>query len=195
MIYLIVTEKENVCKIGYSNNPEKRLQSLQTANAERLILSKVITGDKKKEKELHLLFKNYKLEGEWFSLTSEIVDYFNHVSETFSSYRTSEGVSWVDNFTSLMELKTFMYMIEFQKIDSGIITFTKLQIKECALFFKCTEKTIRNTIANLIKNDFLIRIELNNYYSNPLTFYKGGSIVLKERLIIWNKLKTNDNKI
>ena len=110
-------------------------------------------------------------------------------NENFLFARTTEGLEWLNDFKNLQDLKTFMYMVEFQEPKSGVIIFTGLQIKECAKFFNCTEKTIRNSISNLILTGFLKRIEANNYFSNPYTFYKGGSSVIKERIKSWNKLE------
>lgn len=85
-------------------------------------------------------------------------------------------------------------MVEFQEPKSGVIIFTGLQIKECAKFFDCTEKTIRNSISSLINTKFLKRIEANNYYSSPYTFYKGGSLVLKQRIHVWENLHKKSNQ-
>ncbi len=109
-------------------------------------------------------------------------------NETFLFARTSEGLEWLNDFKTLQDLKTFMYMVEFQEPKSGVIIFTKLQIENCAKFFNCAEKTIRNSIVGLIKRKFLKRIAANNYYSNPYTFYKGGSALLKERISLWKTI-------
>jgi len=110
-------------------------------------------------------------------------------NETFLFARTSEGLEWINDFKNMQDLKSFMYMVEFQEPKSGVIIFTGLQIKNCALFFNCTEKTIRNSISSLLKTGFLKRLASNNYYANPYTFYKGGSKVLLERIETWKKLE------
>lgn len=114
-------------------------------------------------------------------------------NETFLFARTTDGLEWINEFKNLQDLRTLMYMVEFQEPKSGVIIFTKLQIEACAEFFKCTTKTIRNSISNLINTKFIVRIANNNYFSNPYTFYKGGSLALIERIKTWNNL-IKDNK-
>lgn len=118
-------------------------------------------------------------------ISTNVVKTGNH-NEKFLFARTTEGLEWINDFKNIQDLKTLMYMVEFQEPKSGVIIFTSLQIKECAAFFKCAEKTVRNSISNLITTGFLKRIAPNNYYSNPYTFYKGGSKILLERIKVWN---------
>ena len=65
MIYLIACKETNTCKIGYSLNPEKRLNQLQTANPFPIELVGVLKGTVKEEKDLHFKFQHYKKQGEW----------------------------------------------------------------------------------------------------------------------------------
>lgn len=63
-------------KIGKSNDPDKRLYSLQTSNSK--VLSIVATLDCesqteafKLEKQLHSKFSEFRLKGEWFNISIE----------------------------------------------------------------------------------------------------------------------------
>ena len=78
-VYLIVDDVSQCCKIGFSDNPKKRLGGVQTGNPNKLRLYGVISGGVKKEKELHQKFYHLKKEGEWFSYAPEIKDYFDKV--------------------------------------------------------------------------------------------------------------------
>ena len=78
MIYLIVNKENNTYKIGYSNNPIKRINELQTANSSKLTLLFTIKGGKFEEKKIHKLFIEYKQFGEWFTLNEKIYDFFNN---------------------------------------------------------------------------------------------------------------------
>lgn len=58
-------------KIGVSNNPEFRLKQLQTGNHGSLYLIAKFPFESRKEaesmeKDLHVKFQSYRLEGEWF---------------------------------------------------------------------------------------------------------------------------------
>jgi len=55
-------------KIGYSNNIQRRLYNLKTANPYELTLIFTIKGNREKESRIHKLFKQYGTyhKGEWF---------------------------------------------------------------------------------------------------------------------------------
>lgn len=66
MIYFIQDTGSHAIKIGVSTDPERRLRSLQTATASKLVLLGVVPGDLSTEAELHRHFADYRLRGEWF---------------------------------------------------------------------------------------------------------------------------------
>ena len=115
-------------------------------------------------------------------------------NEKFFFARSTEGLEWINDFRSIQDLKMFMILIEFQEPKTGISIFTGEQVKQCAKFFGCTDKTIRNSMSNLIASGFLHKISAHNYYTNPYTFYKGGVITLKEKIAVWNSLVKEDKK-
>ena len=68
-LYVIRPENSNKVKIGISKNPAKRLNALQTANADKLYISLVLkTNDLaiNEESRMHRYFKERRLNGEWF---------------------------------------------------------------------------------------------------------------------------------
>lgn len=67
--YFIVEGTSRV-KIGVSSNPLRRLATLQTGNSFRLELVCTLHGNR--EKELHTQFARYRVDGEWFNLSSTI---------------------------------------------------------------------------------------------------------------------------
>lgn len=73
MIYFLV-EADQV-KIGYALDIETRRKTLQTGVAKTLFIVGAYEGDVKDEKELHRRFKDYKLRGEWFSVTQKVQEY------------------------------------------------------------------------------------------------------------------------
>ena len=68
MIYAIADDK--YIKIGFSENPQKRLNQLQTAQPVKLRLLKVWQGEKWMEGRIHLILKPLRTrhKGEWFRL-------------------------------------------------------------------------------------------------------------------------------
>lgn len=81
-VYFIVDESHQLLKIGYSKDPEQRLNQLKTANSGKLILAKVIRGDQKTERDYHKLFARYKIRREWFCLSPEILEFLSRSHPT-----------------------------------------------------------------------------------------------------------------
>jgi hypothetical protein len=53
------------------------LRQLQTSSPVKLELVGYIEGDQETEKQLHELFDDYRLSGEWFSYSEEIQDHIS----------------------------------------------------------------------------------------------------------------------
>lgn len=66
-IYLIQAGHSGPVKIGVSRTPQKRLRSLQTANAKTLVLRASFFGDAQCEQTIHQYWSRFRLSGEWFS--------------------------------------------------------------------------------------------------------------------------------
>jgi hypothetical protein len=62
-------------KIGFSANPEDRLAALQTAHPRKLLLVGFMPGSLAEEKFLHEKFSHLRLNGEWFSISDDLMDY------------------------------------------------------------------------------------------------------------------------
>lgn len=71
-VYFILDEISDSIKIGYSTNPENRLNALQTGCPHKLKLLFKYKCDKSMEKEFHNGFSTYKKSGEWFEYADEI---------------------------------------------------------------------------------------------------------------------------
>lgn len=76
-IYFI-RSSEGFVKIGLSNNPEKRLKTLQTASPYKLDLAYKMKGNESLEKYLHLLFAPYRAYGEWFQFSDAIIKFIQY---------------------------------------------------------------------------------------------------------------------
>lgn len=65
-IYFIQQGPEGPIKIGWTLDPKKRLREFQTANAHVLYLRGVISGSRGDEANVHGLFEEHRIRGEWF---------------------------------------------------------------------------------------------------------------------------------
>lgn len=72
LVYFI-RSGEGPIKIGSSDNPRKRMATLQSANWERLTLLGTCEGGYLRERELHALLGAHRLEGEWFAPTDQVL--------------------------------------------------------------------------------------------------------------------------
>lgn len=84
-IYFIVDDYDGPIKIGISKNVDKRLSTLQTGNPRELkLMAWIVTQGKSEdhetEQKLHRFFSEYRVRGEWFSLTPD------HILEVLTSY-------------------------------------------------------------------------------------------------------------
>lgn len=86
MIYLIEDASNQLCKIGFSNSPEKRLATLQTGTGFTLNLLYVMEGSLKLESELHNKFKHLHKRGEWFYFSGDIKKYFKNQKKVSNKY-------------------------------------------------------------------------------------------------------------
>lgn len=62
-------------KIGFSQNPDRRLADFQAAHWERLVIHGVLFGGQDLESALHSRLAKFRIRGEWFSRCSEVEEY------------------------------------------------------------------------------------------------------------------------
>lgn len=110
MIYLIVNEDFQTCKIGVTTDLKSRFSTLQSSNSSPLYIYGSIEGDKTVENEVHNKFLDLRKQGEWFYLTKEICDYFNVDVLTFGGKifrKKIEYIKWgTDDLGSLFQLSS-----------------------------------------------------------------------------------------
>lgn len=70
MIYFL--KANNKVKIGYADDPSKRIPSIQTSSPYELEVLLIIEGNFDKESELHKRFQKHRTSGEWFDLEGPI---------------------------------------------------------------------------------------------------------------------------
>lgn len=67
-VYFIGNSEKNICKIGFSYSPSKRLKELQTGNPFPLFIFKTVKGDMLMECIFHKIYRQYHTQGEWFKI-------------------------------------------------------------------------------------------------------------------------------
>jgi hypothetical protein len=65
-VYFVQGVDGGPIKIGWTQNPEQRLEQLQAATHEELRLLDYVLGDRRVERALHDLLSDYRVRGEWF---------------------------------------------------------------------------------------------------------------------------------
>lgn len=87
-VYFIFSENSDYgCKIGYTNDPKRRLSDLQTGSKDVLEVYKYIEHEKadKIEKIIHKEMNFFNIHGEWFNIhkkqVDDIVDFYSKLSE------------------------------------------------------------------------------------------------------------------
>jgi len=71
-VYVIGSLTKNICKIGFSKNPERRISEIQTSCPHPLELILSFEGDMRTEKRLHRKYIQYKTHGEWFTIRGRL---------------------------------------------------------------------------------------------------------------------------
>lgn len=90
----------NLIKIGFATNIDRRMRSLQCSSSERLTLMGFIPGSPLLEKQLHNRFDSLREWGEWFRAARRLLDFIEkntqEQSKPSDSERTSEHAKRVE---------------------------------------------------------------------------------------------------
>ena len=73
-VYFIQGENGGAIKIGYSEDVNKRIETLQTGYPDKLILLGKIYGTYEIETKIHEELREYNLKGEWFKPENKVLD-------------------------------------------------------------------------------------------------------------------------
>ncbi|WP_331758636.1 GIY-YIG nuclease family protein [Streptomyces sp. NBC_01547] len=73
-VYILGAEGSPLVKIGWTNNPSRRLADLQSGSPLALRLLATCEGDARLESALHGHFADRRVRGEWFDLGDDPVD-------------------------------------------------------------------------------------------------------------------------
>ncbi len=78
-VYFAQEERSKAIKIGSSINPAARINQLQAATPERIVLLATMPGGIDLEESLHLRFAKYQIHGEWFEAGPELLEFVAEV--------------------------------------------------------------------------------------------------------------------
>lgn len=88
MIYFI--ESQGMVKIGYSNDPKRRLQMLSTGCPTECTLLAICEGDEQEEARVHERFRHLRSRGEWFNFGDDLRQFIElHAVPWVQQRRTS----------------------------------------------------------------------------------------------------------
>ena len=85
-VYFISWGEENPVKIGWSHTVGKRLISLQTSFPFDLKVLGVIPGYERLEKEIHQLFSEDRIRGEWFRWTDRLAQLIDESEKEYEKW-------------------------------------------------------------------------------------------------------------
>lgn len=71
-VYFITAREVGKVKIGCAYDPAQRLERMQGGSPCKLVLEALLKGSYAEERQIHKLFADERLHGEWFVITEEI---------------------------------------------------------------------------------------------------------------------------
>jgi hypothetical protein len=174
MIYLIVNKEENICKIGYSDNPNARLKTLQTGCPYPLSIYAIIEGDVKKEKLIHKMFSLSRTHNEWFSYTDDIKKYFEAGERLCCiDMRWFDSVSNIENALPSHEI-IFLFWLYYKYPNNTLDVYLyKELLNEYCERYSVSRATIDRYVKKLAGMKMLIKKGKGVYSINPRFLFNG----------------------
>ena len=187
MIYFLLNPENLTIKIGYTEqNIDSRLSNLQIGSCNKLMLVAFVAGDRKVEKMLHGKFKHLHVNGEWFSLKSELRDFvtmINKDAEYMQSFVVDELRRQLEN-----QLKHQEDVINNCKTELESLKEQKVKQKKVnnVLNVSCTDEVIIQTALLQTKPFTLVTIadQLNVSHTKRRIFFKYAKKVLEENTLL-----------
>lgn len=162
MVYLIENLNNSTYKIGYSQNPNKRLQSLQTSTCDDLKLIMTISGDIKLEKILHSEFQDLHIKREWFKKSDIIFNKFLEIgaNKIITEKEPSHILIYPQGLGILLilnqETKNLLFLILKTSVKSNIVKLTPKYKRSLYKELNISEKQLNSCIEDLIKYKVLL---------------------------------------
>lgn len=80
LVYFVEAGGDGPIKIGWTQDVDRRIAELQTANAHKLTLLGTVPGTMDREAALHARFSHLRLEAEWFRNSLEIHEFLREAA-------------------------------------------------------------------------------------------------------------------
>ena len=146
-VYLIKNEATGHVKIGFSGNPEQRLEQLKTGCPDAVLIHK-FAGTIADEKTLHSLLDSFRIKREWFFIDDKAInlihDYFN--GEDLSAIK--KDIKSID-----VDVSDAVYMTILKNAENGIAQ--SHIIKNCAAYRRLSIDNRMNVIDKLISDGYI----------------------------------------
>jgi hypothetical protein len=72
-VYLVRAGEHGPVKIGFSTNVRRRVSKMQTDNPGKMVVLRIFEGGKAEERQLHQLFADHHIDGEWHSFSEAML--------------------------------------------------------------------------------------------------------------------------
>ena len=116
----------------------------------------------------------------------------NSFDERFGFYRTTTGVEWIFDFTA-NELQFLMLLCHLED-DEHIVRMTPLLKEQILKDANLKITMFKKIIKGLEDKNGITRISKSDIILNPRYFYKGGSKLVKEKILNYDKIREDFEK-
>lgn len=105
VVYFVsVDQPDFPIKIGYATDMKSRLSGLQNSFPFDLIVMATIDGGRDTERDLHLIYREYRIRGEWFYRTPEIMRHIECINRS-QTPATEPDIECLPDIDAIMDSK------------------------------------------------------------------------------------------
>ncbi len=163
MVYFITDG--TAFKIGSSNNPEKRMAALQTANPRKLEMYRKIEGGVHSERFFQDFLSDKKVLNEWFDISKQEVDfsiiYLEDIREFYISFENATNISH-ENINTIDRAILIAVMCKFNN-EYDFNRFREENMEK-SLFRYFFPDAFNLAISKFIENRFIVPCDKENFY-------------------------------
>lgn len=177
-IYITGSTETNIFKIGLSSNPEQRVKNINGSSNQKNDYQKIyeVHNMNLSEKSLHLKFKEQRLNGEWFKLTQEDLEWIEEnaaiyvdksLAATKSNFkRLTVNIDKISELTNLSgaELSILLAMIKFTQLNECVLTTSRRRV--IANLANVKDSTFNVSLGRMIDKGVLAKSE-GSLFINP----------------------------
>lgn len=127
MIYIIGNKEQNICKIGYSSRPYRRIETIRKSIPFELQIFSVFEGDLNTERLLHDKYNHCKIKGEWFYL-DQIHDV--DILKQYKMIKVGNIDLIIDDDLMMYHVNTLFANINKERVNDGLSQITWVNFKK-----------------------------------------------------------------